>query len=144
MTARSRRWEIKISGLIEKFKMEHSEIVDALKEVEELGVLTKEGQTKLISMAADLLKHLWAEDDLLYPVLKKASEHNKKLKEILSLFANGLSSIHEDMLKFFTKYSKGVIDSNFHREYERLFDAFNKRIEYEESILYGEYDKIDQ
>ena len=75
---------------------------------------------------------------------KKRRNIIRKLKEILSLFANGLSSIHEDMLKFFTKYSKGVIDSNFHREYERLFDAFNKRIEYEENILYGEYDKTDQ
>ncbi len=48
------------------------------------------------------------------------------------------------MLKFFTKYSKGVIDSNFQREYERLFDALSKRIQYEELILYDEYEELNK
>ena len=92
----------------------------------------------------DLLKHLWNEGKLLYPVLREAAEHNKMLKEVLSFFVNGLGVIHEEMLKFFTKYSKGVIDSNFQREYERLFEALSKRIEYEENILYGEYEKLNK
>ena len=132
-----------MSVLIEVFKREHSEIVEVLKEVEELGVLTKEGQAKLMSIAADLLKHLWNEDEQLYPVLRKASENNKKLKETLSL-VNGLGCIHEEMLKFFTEYYEGVIDNDFHREYERLIDALSKRIDYEENSLFDEYDKIDQ
>jgi hypothetical protein len=48
------------------------------------------------------------------------------------------------MLKFTTKYSKGVLDGNFQREYERLFEAINIRIVYEENLLYGEYEKIVQ
>ncbi len=75
---------------------------------------------------------------------QKASEHNKKLKEILSLFVNGLSAIHEEMLNFITKYYQGAIDSNFQREYERLFGALSKRIEYEENILYDVYEELNK
>ncbi len=129
-----------MSVLIEKFKKEHSEIIETLKEVEELGVRTKEGHAKLMFLTMDLLNHLWNEDECLYPVLRKTSENNKKLKEILSFFVNGLGAIHEEMLNFMVEYSKGVvIEINFQRDYERLFGALSKRIEYEENILYDEY-----
>ncbi len=58
-----------MSALIEEFKREHSEIVDALKEVEELGIFTKEGQAKLMSVKSTLLGHLDEEDEKIYPVL---------------------------------------------------------------------------
>ena len=132
-----------MSALIEEFKKEHSEIIEAFKEVEELGVLTKEGHSKLMYLLSDLLKHLWHEDEWLYPVLRKASEHNKKLKEILSSFINGLGAIHEEVLEFMTKYYKGDLNSNFHREYERLLGALSKRIEYEEEILFLEYKTLN-
>ncbi len=133
-----------MSALIEEFKKEHSEIIEAFKEVEELGILTKEGQTKFMFLSVDLLDHLWNEDEQLYPVLREAAEHNKKLKEILSFFINGLGAIHEEMLHFIMQYYQGPIDSNFQREYERLFDALIKRIGYEENILYGEYEELNK
>ncbi len=133
-----------MSALIEEFKKEHSEIIEAFEEVKELDVLTKEGHSKLMYLLSDLLKHLWHEDEQLYPVLRKASEHNKKLNEILSLFINGLGAIHEEVLEFMTKYYKGDLNGNFHREYERLFDALSKRIGYEENILYGEYEELNK
>ncbi len=136
--------ETKTSALIEEFQKEHSVIIEGLKEVDELGIRTKEGHAKLMFLTVDLLKHLWHEDEWLYPVLRKASEHNKKLKEILSFFINGLGDIHEEMLRFIIKYSQGAIDSNFQREYERLFGALSKRIEYEENILYVEYEELNK
>ena len=39
-----------MSALIEKFKKEHSKIIEAFKEVKEHGVHTKEGHTKLMSL----------------------------------------------------------------------------------------------
>ncbi len=133
-----------MSAMIEEYKKEHSEIIKALKEVDELGILTKEGHAKLMFLTVDLLIHLWQEDEWLYPVLRKESKHNKKLKEILSSFINGLGNIHEEMLNFIKKYSQGVIDSNFQREYERLFGALSIRIEYEENILLDEYDELNK
>ena len=47
------------------------------------------------------------------------------------------------MLEFYTKYYKGAIDSNFQRKYERLFKALNVRIEYEENILFNEYNMLN-
>ena len=35
-----------MSALIEEFKREHSEIIATLKEVKELGILSREGQAK--------------------------------------------------------------------------------------------------
>ncbi len=133
-----------MSALIEGFKKEHSEIIEALKKVKELGVLTEEGQAKLMPQIVDLLKHLWSEDQWFYPVLLKASKHNKKLEEILSVFTNGLGGLHGEIQNFITKYSKGVKDNNFQRDYERLFDTLSRRIEYEENILFSEYEKITQ
>ena len=109
-----------MSALIEEFKKEHSGIIEAFKEVKELGVYTKEGHAKLSSLLPDFLDHLWNEDEQLYPVLRKASEH-KKLKEILNLFVNGLGAIHGKILEFIVTYPNGVKDSNF---YERIRKAF--------------------
>ena len=47
-----------MSTLIEEFKNEHFEIIETHKGAKELGVLTKEGQIKLMSIKATLLKHL--------------------------------------------------------------------------------------
>ena len=133
-----------MSTLIEEFKKEHSKIFKAFKEVNELGVLTKEGHAKLMSIIVDLLDHLRNEDEWLYPVLRKASEHNKTLEEILSFFVNGLGGIHEKILDFMVEYSEGVKDNNFQRDYESLFGALSKRIGYEENFLYDEYEKLNK
>ena len=130
---------VKLSELIEDFKNEHSEIIAELKELEELGIHTKKGYDKLMCLIAYLLKHIRKEDEYLYPVLRKASEHNKKLQEILSLYVNGLGNMYVETLDFIVKYSKGAKDSNFQREYERLLEALIKRIEYEENILFIDY-----
>ena len=66
------------------------------------------------------------------------------MKEILSFFINGLGTIHKEMQNFIMKHYQGAIDSNFQREYERLFGALRKRIEYEENILYDEYEKLNK
>ncbi len=52
-----------MSALIEEYKKEHSKIIEALKEVDELGILTKEGHAKLMFLSVDFVKHLWHEDD---------------------------------------------------------------------------------
>ena len=133
-----------MSALIEGFKKEHSEIIATLNEVEELGILSEEGQAKLASVKASLLEHLWNEDERFYPVLRKEAERNKKLKEILDVFANDAENIYGDMLEFFGKYSEGAIDSKFEGEFEHLFATLRTRIRNEENFLYSEYEKIDK
>ncbi len=129
--------------LIEEFKREHSEIVAILKEVEELGILSKEGQAKLMSIKASLLEHLWNENERLYPVLWKEAEHNKDLKELLDLFAIEMEDVSKVVEQFFDKYHGGVMDEDFPEEFERLFTAISKRITNEEDILYGAYEELN-
>jgi hypothetical protein len=133
-----------MSALIDEFKKEHSEIIATLNEVEELGILSREGLAKLVSVKASLLEHLWNEDEQLYPVLRKEAGHNKKLKEILDVFANDTENIYGDMLEFFGTYTEGAIDSKFTGEFEHLFATLRTRIRNEENFLYSEYEKIDQ
>ena len=133
-----------MSALINEFKKDHTKILDTLKEIKELGVLSEEGQAKLISAKESLLKHLKKEDELLYPVLKKEAEHNEKLKELLDVFAKDMENVSRVVMDFFDKYSEDVIDSAVTDEFEHLFAAFRNRIRHEEDILYEEYEKLDQ
>ncbi len=131
-----------MSTLIEEFKREHSGIIDALKEVKELGILTKEGQAKLMSIKESLLEHLKNEDKRLYPVLRKEAEHNKELKNVLKLFVMDPEYVSRVVSEFFDKYSGGDIDENFQVNFESLFAAISARIRNEEEALYQEYETI--
>jgi hypothetical protein len=131
-----------MSELIEEFKKEHSKIIEAFKEVKELGVITHMGQEKLVSVKSCLIEHFNKEDEKFYPVLYKAAEQNKKLKELLELLANSLQALSIDVTRFFDKYSRGLLDTLFEKEFENLFVAICKRMRQEEFILYDEYNKL--
>ncbi|MHC4270180.1 MAG: hemerythrin domain-containing protein [Planctomycetota bacterium] len=133
-----------MSALIEEFKREHSEIVDALQEVKELGILTKEGQAKLMSVKAALLEHLKEEDEKFYPVLRKEAEQNKKLKEELDIFAKDFDSVSRVVLEFFDRFGKGVLGTRLLWDFETLIMVLRNRIMNEEIFLYDEYEKIAQ
>ncbi len=127
--------------LIKELKSEHLKISYTLKDVKELGILTHKGQAKLMSVKSFLIKHLNKEDEKFYPVLYKAVEQNKKLKELL---ANGLKTVSIDVTEFFDKYSKGVLDTTiFMEEFENLFVSICKRMRQEEFILYDEYNMLN-
>ena len=133
-----------MTALIEEFKREHSEILAILNEVKELGILSKEGQAKLMSAKAHLLAHLKKEDEKLYPVLRKEAERNKNLKKEVDMFAMDPEYVSRVVSEFFDKYSGGEIDENFSVNFESLFAALSARIRNEEEALYKEYEEIDQ
>ncbi len=131
-----------MSALIEKFKKEHSEIIEALKEVEELGILTKEGQAKLMSVKAALLEHLKEEDEKFYPILWKEAEQNKKLKEELDIFAKDFENVSKVVLEFFDRFDKGVLGTRLLWDFETLIMVLRSRIMNEEIFLYGYFEKV--
>ncbi len=133
-----------MSALIEEFKREHSEIVAILNKAKELGLLSKEGQVTLMSIKANLLEHLWNENERLYPILWKAAERDKDLKELLDLFAIEMEGVSEVAQQFFNKFYEGTLDKNFPHKFEEFFTAISKRIKNEEEILFDEYEKIAQ
>jgi hypothetical protein len=133
-----------MSALIEELKGEHAEIVAMLNEVKELGILSKEGQAKLMSAKKCLLEHLKKEDEQLYPVLRKEAEHNKNLKKEVDMFAMDPEYVSRVVSEFFDKYSGGEIDENFSINFESLTAALNARIRNEEDALYEEYEEINR
>ena len=133
-----------MSLLIEELNKDHLKIVATLKEVKNLGILTKEGQAKLLSAKASFLAHLKKEDEQLYPALRKEAEHNNHVKNALTLCTIDMENVSKIVLEFFDKYSKGNIDTEFEGEFENLFEALDKRIKNEEEILYEEYEWMNQ
>lgn len=134
-----------MSILIEELKKEHSEIVATLNEVKELGILSKEGQDKLMSLEVSLLAHLGIEDDQLYPALKKEAEHYNSIKDTLELFAMDMENVSKIVLEFFEKYSEGFSGMDIKElseDFDNLLAALTKRIRNEEESLYEEYEAL--
>ncbi len=134
-----------MSALIDKLKKEHSEIVTALNEVKELGILSSKGLAKFLSVRAHLLAHLQKEDEQLYPVLRKEAENNKQLKLMLDSLAMGMEDVSRVMLEFFDKCFRGEIPAKERqKEFENISVVLSKRIRNEEDILYEVYEKMNQ
>ncbi|MHC4269819.1 MAG: hemerythrin domain-containing protein [Planctomycetota bacterium] len=133
-----------MSALIEEFKREHSEIVDALKEVEELGILSKEGQAKLMSVKAALLEHLKEEDEKFYPVLWKEAVQNKKLEKEIEVFAKDWEGVSKVVFRFFERYDERVLGASLLSDFETIIMVLRNRMRNEENFLYDEYEKIAQ
>ena len=136
-----------MSILIEELKKEHSEILTTLNEVKELGILSKEGQDKLLSLEVGLLAHLEMEDEQLYPALKKEAEHSNSMKDTLELFAMDMESVSKIVREFFEKYSEGFSGMDLKElseDFENLLAALTKRIGNEEESLYEEYETLNR
>ncbi len=133
-----------MSALIEEFKRDHAKIIAMLNEVKELGILSKEGQARLMFAKESLLAHIKKEEEQFYPVLRKEAEINKQLESILDLLAVGMMDTSRVALEFFDTYSRGVSGKEFPKEFENLFEAIGKRIRNEEDILFPVYEKITQ
>ncbi len=129
-----------MSILIEELKKEHAEIVATFNEVKELGIRSKEGQEKLISLESSLLAHLEIEDDQMYPALQKEAEKNKNLKNTLDLFAMDMDNVSKVVQDFFDKYSEELSGEELPKDFENLYTALSKRISNEEESLYDEYE----
>ncbi len=130
--------------LIEELKKEHSEIIAALNEVKKRGILSKEGQDKLMSLESSLLAHLEIEDDQLYPALRKEAVHNKNLKNTLDLFEIDMEDVSKIVREFFDKYSEGLSGKELPEDFENLLSALSKRISNEEESLYEEYEYMNK
>ncbi len=131
-------------ALIDQLVKEHSEIFAELTEANSLGIITKEGQSKLFSAKADLFVHLKNEDEHLYPVLKKEAGNKKHLESILYSFSSEMENISKSVMKFIDKYSDGVLDSKYVEAFETILATLNARMKKEESVLFAEYGKINQ
>jgi len=114
------------------------------KKLRNLGVLTKEGQIKLMSIKATLLKHLKEEGGEFFTLFSGKERRNKKLKEALEVFAKDLESASGFVFGFFDRCDKGAPGANLSRNSETLFTIIRDRIRNEENFLYGKYKELNK
>ncbi len=133
-----------MSALIEKFKKEHSEIFKTLREVDELGIFTKDAKDKLMSVKETLHEHLKEEDEKLYPLLLREAGQNNELKEGLEVFEKDLESVSRVVLEFFDGLDKGVLGTRFLEDFKTLFMVLRNRMWNEENYLYVEYEELNK
>ena len=129
--------------IIEELKAEHVFLANALKEVKEKGISSKEGLEKLMSIKEVLLAHIAKEDKHIYPLLNEKAKNDDTLRSMLGTFDSNMKNVADTALKFFNKYSKAEADPvEFGKDFGFLSWALGIRIRQEESILYSEFEKI--
>ena len=129
--------------LIEKFKKEHSFIVDTLKKSRKLGVGTEESQNAILSVKDVILDHIKMEDKEFYPVLREAAKSNQKLKDFLAEFDKDMKEISRYSIEFFDNNSV-ITGSDLAMELENFTAILERRILREEMFLFAEFEKLNQ
>lgn len=131
-----------MAKLIKELKKDHEVILAILNKVKELGIGSREGQEKLLSVKNLLLAHIKKEDDQLYKVLNKAAENDSDLKHTIDVFAKDMDNISRVAFEFFSKYINGGSGIEFAKDFGRLYALLGERIRREESIIYARYERL--
>ena len=129
--------------LIEELKKEHSFIIDTLNKSRQHGVDTERGQNEILSVKDTILAHIRKEDEEFYPVLKKASDSNRKLKGLLAEFDKDMNEISRYSFEFFGNENT-IAGSNLAMELEKFIAILERRILREETFLFAEFEKLNQ
>ena len=124
-----------MTALLEQVKKEHEKTNNLIAKIKRLGVHTREGRDKLIEAKDQLLDHLKKDVEVLYPELRKTSEENPNFKGTFEEFEKEMKEISEFCASFFKKYSLGGGGIEFFRDFEKLKNTLESRMQEEESLL---------
>ena len=127
---------------IKTWHKEHAKILEALVQVRQLGVFTRDGQMKLQELKRVLEAHLKSEDQKFYPVLKKAAETDAALRRELFLFAADMDKITAEVTAFFQKEERDPMGKDALAELGRIAGMIQSRILREENILMKKFEKL--
>ena len=133
-----------MSRIIEELKKEHEDFSALLKDIKKSGVISKEGQENLLKMKEVLIPHIQKEDTNIYPVLRNAAKSNKKIQEILDLFAKDMAGITKEVDVFFNKYTGSETDIGFAKDFGHIAGLYRDRMIKEENILFREFEKLQK
>jgi len=130
-----------MSKLIEKFKKEHSLIIETLNRVKMPGINTEDGIEELLSAKDNITAHMKKEDEEFYPKLRKAAESNQGLKELLDAFDKDMDEITRYSIEFFGDYTAAT-GSELALELEKFIAVLERRMLREETFLFAEFEKL--
>jgi len=134
-----------MARLIEELKRDHAAIESMLAKAKNSNISHKEAQKILIAARASLLAHLKKEDAQLYPLLNRAAQSDKALKQSVDFYAKDMAEITDYAIGFFDRYSAVDADTDmeFARAFGKLYSTISIRLRSEENILYKEYEKLN-
>jgi iron-sulfur cluster repair protein YtfE (RIC family) len=130
-----------MSELIEKFKKEHSLIIETLNRVKAHGINTEDGIEELLSAKDNITAHMKKEDEEFYPKLRKEAESNQRLKELLDAFDKDMDEITRYSIEFFDDYTTAT-RSELALELEKFIAILERRTLREETFLFAEFEKL--
>ena len=128
-----------MSSLLEELKNEHRIMLDILDQVRHLGISSKTGQEKFLSIRDLLISHMKKEDERYYPELKRAAESNEALKLTLDYFVRDMEVVSQRAMQVFDKYAQGGTEKDFAGDLTLLYMTLKDRIRIEEETLFKKY-----
>lgn len=132
-----------MSTFIEELKKEHVEIINLLESVKKMRFFKQEEERNIFLKAKQLIgSHMINENVRLYPLLIEAGKTDIRLKKMLDNFASDMEIVSEEIMQFLDRYSSGIPDREFAKDYGKTIALLKSRMRHEEIILYKEYDRI--
>lgn len=133
-----------MAGLVIELRREHDAIRTRVAAIKQYGVMTEEGFTGLQQLRELLLKHIAHEDQILYPRLEQAAQHDENLKVLLERFREEMNEITFEAFRFFDLYKTPSRSIDFAHDVAKIFSMIANRIITEESVLYPRLTAIKQ
>jgi len=131
-----------MSKLIEKFKKEHSLIIENINRVKKHGINTVNGFKELLSSVKDdITAHMKEEDEEFYPKLRKAAKFSQRLKELLDAFDKDKDKIKRYSVALFGKHIT-TYGGERALELEKFISILERRILREKTFLFAEFEKL--
>ncbi len=98
-----------------------------------------EGRNELSEAKDVFLAHFKEKNKRLYPALKRRSNKNQALKQMVGLFEKEMKDTSNLCSEFFDKYSINGGGIDFFRDFDKLYNAIQARGDKEENDLYPRY-----
>lgn len=136
-------------NFLNELKNEHKAVGRLLEDIKGF-IQTKDTQgvvAHMNSLKNSLLAHLRKEDDRVYTELTKVAKEQKiQMVEVtVNTFSTAMKGIATRVLKFFDKYPNkdeiARLTTEFHRDFQGVYDDILKRVNNEETVLYPMYEK---
>jgi hypothetical protein len=132
-----------VASLIDRLKLEHQQIVNALKELKKMGMTAPKASVKMAAVKEALQLHWDREDHELYPLLRKHARGDKDLKAKIEASIAERGVLQKQAMEFFARYADGGNGMDFAVDSGKFVSTLETRIHFTETVIYPEFAKRD-
>ena len=133
-----------MADIIKQLKLEHAHIVNAFREIRDMGSLSKAALTRLLKARDLLISHIEREDKELYPALRKMAEQDPKVRATLNQRERDMVIISRVVSQFFNTCKKDGYSLALEGSVPLLCTTVLNRIEKEERLLLPLYARVQK